>query len=63
MKSIYPEDGPLRFATQNETKNVTRQELITYKKRDDKMVRETVVRTFTSDDYTDYTNIVILSEL
>ncbi len=59
----FPEDGPLKFATENGTNNVSRQELVTYKRRNGKMVRETVVRVFSTNDYIDHTNTVILSEL
>ena len=63
FNKTFPEDGPLKFATENATNNVSRQELVTYKRRNGKMVRETVVRVFTPNDYVDHTNTVILSEL
>ena len=59
----FPENGPLKLATQLSTKNVSRQELVTYKIREGRMVRETVVRVFTANDYIDHTSTVILPEL
>ena len=61
--SNLPDDGPFKGATEAITDDVVRQELVTYKKRDGYLVKETTVRVFDSIDYIDNTTTVVLFKL
>ena len=61
--SNLPDDGPLKGATEATTDDVVRQELVTYKKRDGYLVRQTTVRVFDSVDYIDNTTTAVLFKL
>ena len=61
--SNLPDDGPFNGATEATTEDVVRQELVTYKKRDGYLVRQTTVRVFDSVDYIDNTTTVVLFKL
>tara|TARA_A100000164_G_scaffold358966_1_gene371123 strand:- start:1860 stop:2057 length:198 start_codon:yes stop_codon:yes gene_type:complete len=50
-------DGPLKYAIESEDSNIIKQELITYKIVDDRIVKETVDRRFLENgDYIDSTS-------
>jgi hypothetical protein len=54
-------DGPFKTAFDQGSVGVLRRELTTYKNRNGTLVRETVVRTYSSNgDYNDSTEIAIL---
>ena len=61
--SNLPDDGPFKGATETTTDDVVRQELVTYKKRDGYLVRQTTVRVFDSVDYIDNTTTAVLFKL
>ena len=61
--SNLPENGPFKGATEAATDDVVRQELVTYKKRDGYLVRQTTVRVFDSVDYIDNTTTAVLFKL
>jgi hypothetical protein len=63
IMSNLPENGPFKGATEATTDDVVRQELVTYKKRDGYLVRQTTVRVFDSVDYIDNTTTVVLFKL
>jgi len=55
-----PLDGPLKMASEENTDKTLRQELVTYMKRDGFIIRHTVVRVFTNNDYIDHKTSMVL---
>ena len=56
------QEGPFKSAVEAATDNVIKQELITYYVNDDdNTAKETAVRKFAKDDYTDHTSTEILT--
>ena len=49
-------DGPLKAALEDEDKNIIMQKVITYRIKDDILVKETIDRKFYGDDYIDSTH-------
>ena len=56
-------DGPFTQDFNNDLNGVVRRELITYRYKNGMLVKETAVRNYTSDDYTDSTSSTPLPEL
>jgi len=54
--------GPFYAAFQGDTAGVIKQELITYRIRDGVLVKETVQRNYSEDDYTDNFSVTPLAE-
>ena len=59
----FPQEGPFKEATEATTDDVVRQELVTYKKRDGYLIRQTTVRVLDSVDYIDNTTTAVLFKL
>ena len=59
----FPQEGPFKEATEATTDDVVRQELVTYKKRDGYLIRQTTIRVFDSVDYIDNTTTAVLFKL
>ena len=55
-------EGPFKSAKDADTNGVTRQEIITYRKRDGYLVKETAVRVFDQTDYTDQTASIVIAK-
>jgi hypothetical protein len=56
-------NGPLTHAFAESHKAAIRQELITYSFRDGNLIKETIVRVYSSDrDYIDSSSIVVLGK-
>lgn len=55
--------GPFYEAFQGDTTGVIKQELITYRIRDGVLVKETVQREYSADDYTDNFSVAPLVEV
>ena len=56
-------EGPFKSAKDADTHGVTRQEIITYRKRDGYLVRETAIRVFDNTDYTDHTATIVIAKI
>jgi len=55
-------EGPFYAAFQGDTTGVIKQELVTYRIRDGVLVKETVQRNYSENDYTDNFSVTPLAE-